>query len=716
MLLAQTAQPKLGLTLSGGGAKGLAHIGVLEVLEANGIVPDYLTGTSMGSIVGGLYAIGYAPDELLTIAADINWDEYFIDSYDRTFLPIEDRSRADRYQLSFAVEKGKLQLPRGILGGKKILTLLTGLTAPVHTIPDFDKFYIPFRCIATDLESGEAFVFDGGPLRKAIRASMSIPSAFDPLEYEGHLLVDGLLVRNLPVSDAKDMGADFVIAVDVGDPLYPREELQSVLKVLEQTSSFGMAAFNEEQLALSDFLIDPDLSGYSTLSYDATDSLIERGRQATLDVLPALLDTLAAQGIPLGAAPRRPNWRRDSFPISAIELQGNTAATTQTLSQLVRIKTPSVVTIEDLRQMVGRLYSSGFFSSVDYQFAHIPGGGYELQVIAEGSPDYYLRGSINYDVDFNAGLLVNFTARNRLLKGSVLSLDGRISEYPGAWLDYAVYTRSNPSIGLNVYGNAQILPANVYSQGELIDELTFHNYKLGFDLQSSISRQWHFKLGLQWEYLSENPRFFSIANEESQVKQWWTYAQFIRDTYDRSYFPKDGSLTQAWMYFNLGGELENFGAEREVFNTNAIGMAGAKTRKVFRLSPKSYLDFAASGGVMVDQNDHPLNRFYLGRSAPRYDRYFQVYGLALAERPASVFGYGLLQYRREVGKDKFIGLGYNAGYSWLTNYRRLLTEGSFHGLGLELGAITALGPVRFTMEYNFDYERLNFTFFAGYRF
>ncbi|MCB0631537.1 MAG: patatin-like phospholipase family protein, partial [Lewinella sp.] len=146
-LKGQTSPPKLGLALSGGGAKGLAHIGVLKVLEENGIYPDLVTGTSMGSIVGGLYSIGYSPDELNEFAVNLNWDDYFNDSYPRAFLPVEEKVRADRYQLTFAIENGKLKIPRGLIQGKKIQTLLAGLTVPAHGLPDFDTFCLPFRCV-----------------------------------------------------------------------------------------------------------------------------------------------------------------------------------------------------------------------------------------------------------------------------------------------------------------------------------------------------------------------------------------------------------------------------------------------------------------------------------------------------------------------------------------------------------------------------------------
>ncbi len=219
-------RPKLGLALSGGGAKGLAHIGVLEVLEQNGIYADMISGTSMGSVVGGLYSIGYSPEQLVDVALSVDWSDYFNDAYPRAYQPIEERGRAARYQLSFNIQKGKLTLPQGLLQGRKIQALLASLTAPVHDIDKFDKFPKPFAAVATNIETGEAYVFHTGDLRRAIRASMAIPSVFSPVEVDGNLLVDGLVVRNLPVSDAFDLGADVVVGVDVGSPLAKKDELE----------------------------------------------------------------------------------------------------------------------------------------------------------------------------------------------------------------------------------------------------------------------------------------------------------------------------------------------------------------------------------------------------------------------------------------------------------------------------------------------------------
>lgn len=717
-------RPTVGLVLSGGGAKGLAHIGVLRVLEENGIVPDFVAGTSMGSIVGGLYAIGYTPYELDSLARGLAWDSYFNDQYARSLQPIEERARADRYQLSFAWEDGQLQLPRGLIDGHKIATLLAGLTAPVHDQDDFDRFYLPYRCVATDLEDGSAYVFRSGDLRHAIRASMSIPSAFAPLVYEDRLLVDGMLARNLPVREAVDMGADFIIAVDVGDPLYERDELTSVVRVMEQTSSFGMAASTRRQRELADFIIDPELEPYGALSYNAADSLIARGVAVAQDSLPALQRALGQAGISAREAPERPQWRRDSFPVVSVHYDAPDAATKTVLAQLFTLELPRTITIARLTRQVGQLYASGFFSSVDYAFQRVT-GGYELLLHAKPGPRQHLRGSVGYDNDQNAALLLNYTTRNRLLRGSVLSVDLRVSEYPGLWLDYGLYTRSNPSIGFRWRLEGDFSPGWVYEDGRAIGEFSFQRYRTTLELQTGIKGQWFGSLGAGLEHRTQHARVLGFGGGDAQLNRGFLFARLLHDTYDRTYFPTCGGWLELWGEYTLGGDLRELVPEDNRQNLRGNVLVAAKGHKIMELAPRWWVEASGGVGVVNYRQRHLLNLFYLGRELPMQQRHFEVYGLRLMEQPASAFGYGGLKVRTEVGQRNYVGLGYNLGYYLLSEYgfineggsfQRPETEGRFHGLGLELGSLTPIGPVRLTAEYNLDRRRFNFSFYAGYRF
>lgn len=718
-------QPSLGLALSGGGAKGLAHIGVLQVLEEYGIHPRIVTGTSMGSIVGGLYSIGYSPDQLDTLATTIVWNDYFDDTYPRSFLPVEEKARADRYQLSFAIEDGRLQLPRGLIQGRKIQALLAGLTAPVHDAPDFDSFCLSFRCVATDLETGEPVVFSSGPLRRAIRASMSIPSVFEPVEYEDRLLVDGLVVRNLPVQDAYELGAEVVIAVDVGSPLYGRDEIKSVINVLDQTSSFSSAAATLQQRELADFLIVPDLEGYSTLSYDQADSLIARGARAARLAMPQLLATLDSLGIRLPlAAPGCRKLQRDSFYITEVDFAGDQPIVARTLRQLFQPDIPRIFTKSQLADEIGRLYSSGFFRVVDYEL-QTAAEGYRLVLSATAAPAWHVRGSINYDTDYKAGLLLNMTGRNVGLRGAILSADFRLSENPSLQVDYLVYTRSNPSIGLKWQGGINFFPGREFENNRLVDEFSFHHYETRLSFISGISRSWSMEGGIFLDRLSQNRKFFSAQSDEAHLQRAGLFTRLTRDTYDRTYFPTDGSLTSFWLQWTMGGKYVVHTEERPAINLADNLVIGGRLHKVFSLGSNFYLNWINSGGISNYQDPVFLNLLFLGREVPGEEPFFEVMGLRYMEQPATAFATTGLQLRTEVGKANFIGLTYNVLWYALTDYpiltdpfntERYTSYGWMNGLGLELGSLTTLGPIRFTTEYNLELNRFNLSMTLGYRF
>lgn len=723
-LFGQTEKPRIGFALSGGGAKGLAHIGVLKVLEENGIYPDLVTGTSMGSIVGGLYSIGYTPDELSEFATNLDWNDYFNDSYPREYLPVEEKARADRYQLTFALEGGKLKLPRGLIQGKKIQTLLAGLTASAHGHSDFDNFCLPFRCVATNLETGEAVVFSSGPLRRAIRSSMSIPSAFEPVEYDGRLLVDGLVVRNFPVQDAFDLGADFVLGVDVGSLLYDRDEITSVLTVLDQTSSFGSASSTLKQRELADYLIMPNLEGFSTLSYDKADSLIMRGEEAARRALPGLLAKLDSLGVELPM----PEWRceshqRDSFLVTEVSFKGEEAMTRRTLNQLFHADLPKEFTIEQLSDEISRLYASGFFKLVDYELQPVS-DGYRLVLSASAAPAWFFRTGINYDTDYKAGLLLNVTGRNLGLRGAILSADVRVSENPALLLDYMVYTRSSPSIGLKWHGGINFFPGKKYTDWRLVDEFSFHHFNTRLSFISGISRTWSMEAGFFAERLSQNLRFFSQQNDESYAEQAGLFLKLSRDTYDRTYFPTDGSLTTLRAQWTFGGKIGEASETGQNIPLEDNIVITARLHKVFPLGKNLWLSWINGAGIVNYRQRTFLNQLFIGREVPGEELFFEVMGLRYMELPLTAFASTGLQLRTRLTRTSFIGLTYNALWHASSESRffpNALDDGTytadwFNGLGVELGALTPFGPLRFTTEYNLELGRFNFSMTAGYRF
>ena len=720
--------PKLGLALSGGGAKGLAHIGVLKVLEEEGIEPDFITGTSMGSIIGGLYAIGYTAADLEEKTKGIPWDDYFNDDVTRNLKPIEDKEIAERYQFSFQFENGKIQLPKGFIKGTKLQMLLSELTLPAHHVGNFDDFFIPFRCVSTDLVTGEGHIFKEGFLPKAMRASAGIPTVFSPIEIDGKILVDGMLVRNLPVQDAKDMGATHVIAVDVGAPLYGKEELNSLLAVTEQSTGFCMAECTAEQQALADIILIPELKKYGALDFSQVDSIIQLGEDAARKALPQI----RALQKKLNLEKKYPKDRTekiqflDTLLINSIALEEDDRRAQTTLLRLLKIQPPQTLTIKQINERIIQVYGSGFFSSIDYHLK-ASGNGYELVIHSKKNSDVYLKAGGYYDTDINASILVNATIRNFLVLGSRLTLDLRISERPAALFDYLIQTNSSrPSLGFRIDGAWDFFPADLYENGNLVNSFEMQHAYDNLGLFSAISNHSSIWLGWGTEIFIQN-QIFSIEEIESvNQSQNYLFLKYKRDKLNRKYFPTQGYQISTRGKYLLGGQLKsriegvpNIGVAEDFY-------AQFEYDQIFSLGKKTSLLWYSRGGYAEIKDRNYINLFYLGRKIPYENQFVNFVGFDYMERLAQRYAFSGLRLQFEPRPNKFISLLYNYGYFELDDYdvvedQLIYTKsgekGVMSGIGAEVGMLVRqFGPLRFRGEYNFLTKRANAYLTIGYAF
>src|SRR5436190_5637240 len=284
------ARPKIGLALGGGGARGCAHVGILRVLEELHIPVDYIAGTSIGAVVGGLYASGLTPDQIDRALSDTDWRDAL---NDRTaYKDLAYRRKEDEVRYLTALEAGlrggHFVLPSGLRSGQKVRFLLQSYLIPVATVRDFSKLPIPFKAVAADIETGDAVVLDHGELADAIRASMSIPGVFSPMEIEGKVLVDGGIADNVPVDVVRAMGADIVIAVDVGSPLLKHEQIESLLSVTGQVMTILTRKNAEKQIRAADIVLTPPVSTFGLMAFGQAREIIDAGRKYARDMAPQL--------------------------------------------------------------------------------------------------------------------------------------------------------------------------------------------------------------------------------------------------------------------------------------------------------------------------------------------------------------------------------------------------------------------------------------------
>ncbi len=509
-------RPKVGLVLSGGGAKGVAHIGVLKALEEAGIVPDYITGTSMGALVGGLYAIGYSADQLDSIVHHIDWDAILTNQVPLNEIAIEEKDYYDRFIVELPINGIKIGLPKGMIEGQKLSELLSDLTQSVHHINDFSKFPIPYACVAADIEVGEPVLLNKGFLPRAMRASMAISSVFTPVVIDGRLLVDGGLLRNFPVEEVVAMGADIVIGVNVSGGLYTREELDNMVAVLAQSAFIIGVRDTEKQKELVDIYIEPDIEGFSSGSFSETDKIFVRGQEAGRKFLPVfkkLADSLNRLG-----SPRMPVKvaRQDTFIVNKVTVLGNKKLTDELIKGKLRIKEGIPMTLDQIENRVSLLYGTRYFDKVTYEVVN-HGETDELVVHVLEAPDGKLKLMAHFSTENDIGVWLNVTYRNLLLKSSRIILDLDIAMNPYLDLNYLKYLgrKQNSALHLGASVGKHILP--LYNDGD-----KFAEFDMGFS-----------KMYVQWQATRYKNTTFGIRLSDNITRLKPLIADSTLRIYDR---------------------------------------------------------------------------------------------------------------------------------------------------------------------------------------
>ncbi len=422
----QAQRPKIGLVLSGGGARGAAHVGVLKVVEELQIPIDYIAGTSMGAIIGGLYASGLSPQEIEQALADIDWLDVLTDSPKRKDLSFRRKREDEEFLVRSAIgfNNGELELPQGLLQGQKLLLLLKSLTLPVVKTEDFDELRIPFRALATDISTGRAVVLNSGDLALAMRASASIPSAFAPVEIDGKLLVDGGVSNNLPVQIVKEMGAERLIVVDVSTPLATREELKNVLSITDQLTTI-MTRNNTEaslaQMGENDVLIVPALGKVTTTSFTEAMEAIAPGEQAAREQSARLAEMTLNENNYLAYKAEKTQYPTQPPIIEFVKVENHSRLADKVIQRYFKVEKGKPLDHAELDKSIGFLYGLDLFKTVAYDVVEENGKtGLVIEVIEKPWGPNYLQGGINFQGDwnndsgFNLGVSYTRTAVNSL--------------------------------------------------------------------------------------------------------------------------------------------------------------------------------------------------------------------------------------------------------------------------------------------------------------
>ena len=427
---------KVGLVLSGGGAKGLAHIGVLKVLEEAGVRIDYIGGTSMGAMVGALYAAGYSANELDSIFRQLDFDKLLQDKTSRRAKSLHERYIYDRYAVALPFNNFKVGLPRAVSKGQNIYNEFVKLLYPVNEIYDFSQLPIPFLCVATDIETGKGVVLENGFLPQAIQASGSFPSLFDLVEIDGKWLTDGGIADNYPVDEVKKKGMDIIIGVDVQSPLAKREEINSFLSIFSQITTFPMIDNMPKKIKETDVYIKPDIEGFNVISFDKGETIINNGKIAAEHFLPRLREIAAQQK---HTEERERIQKIDSFYLKDVHFHNNEHFSRSYLRGKLHLKYLNrKISFEQLNDGIDNLMATNNFHSINHQIRHTFEGEHIDFYLRENPQRTFLKFGIHYDNLLKTGFLMNYTRNYFLQSSDFLSLDLIVGDNIRYQFDYFV--------------------------------------------------------------------------------------------------------------------------------------------------------------------------------------------------------------------------------------------------------------------------------------
>jgi len=697
LLTEEISKPRVALVLSGGGAKGLAHIGVLKVLEDMGIKPDIITGTSMGSVVGGLYAIGYSAREIEKITLSQDWDEMLLDKISRRSISIEEKNDFEKYVGSFPIEKFHIKLPKGLVTGQNVSALISRLTLSAHHINDFNELLIPFRCIATDIETGEEVVFSKGFLPDAIRASMSIPSAFTPVVVNDRLLIDGGLVRNLPASVAREMGADIVIGVDVGNLLKDRDELTSLMKIMEQSMGLQSIATTIEERKLCDILILPDMQKYGMLSFTNIDSLIAKGEEAALskkDELAALAEMLKKY---TQEYTHLPILKMDSVYVNDVKIIGLNKVSKNLIIGKLNLKENVWINPEKIDTAIERLYGSNYFERVTYQLepANL---GVILKIIVIEKTDDLFRFGFHYDSDLKSSVLLNLTYRNKLIEGSRLTLDLNLSENVGYRAAYFIHTGWKPGFGFGISSSMDNLDALIYDETESL-RATYDYSKIvnSAELRTIFSNSFSLGIGFKYESTRLKARIIPLEYENFiNDSEWFNdfnyFSYLFIDTLDRFVFPHKGVRLYSEANF-----IRNCPDKKNEITDDLLLRFSLEFQKTAPLSSKFTVTSKYWLGSISGENHIVDQEFYLGGMTSFRQGLFPLMGtnfMKIDGRNAQAL---LAGFQYELMSNHFIILKANMG-EVAHNPEDLFNFAEMnYGIGLTYGILFPFGPIDLTI-------------------
>ncbi len=690
-------RPKLGLVLSGGGAKGFAYIGMLKVFQEVGLHVDYIGGTSIGSIMGGLYAIGYSPEEIQKMIESQNWNALLKDEIPRKYVAYEEKEFLEHSIVSLPFSKRKVGLKRSMYKGQQINLLLNRYFSPAWNITDFNKLQTPFLCVGTNLFNGNAEVLRTGYLPMAVRSSMSIPGYFSPTHYNGMYLVDGGIVNNYPAGPLRQIGAQFLVGGDVQSGLKDTiSELKSLTDIINQIVFFHA----EEANTIADSLININIkfkvpAGMMDFAkYDTIISYGESVARAHYDELKALADSLnAIEFVPIKEYNTKP---LDSLDIANVIYRGNDKMSLIYLDNYFGDFKNSRISIDELEYVITSVYGTRFFKYVFYSLEPTKDGRANLILDLEEASPGYISASIHYDFDYHGSIRVNGIFRNIFGDRSKLFTELTMGTNPRFRALYMISNGAKPGFGAEV--DMYNFTFKEYDKDIKINTLTASNLKGSLFVTSNLHNLYSFRAGVEYEYfkmkqdIAINPDYTDFAEYKSYGN---VFVNFRADTRNKPYYATSGTDAEFKALYAI--PLSN-GWVDTVF-TNSLVMY-VKINHNISLSPKLTLKPGIFIGGTLKQDEPPIQHWFGsgGLNEINYIKSFVPFtGVHFMQKLGLYSGIARLKLQYNVYQKIYVTLRSDFGATESDLNDAVDPANTMFGYGVTTAYNSFIGPIEFTV-------------------
>lgn len=717
---------KVGLVLSGGGAKGLAHIGALKVIEETGVRIDYIGGTSMGAIVGALYAAGYNAKELDSIFRAVDFDTFIQDVLPRSAKTFYEREDSEKYAITLPFDNFKIGLPEGLSKGQNFYNSFSRYTAHVNDIDDFDKLPIPFFCVSTNIANGEQILLDKGYLPEAVAASGALPSIFSPVELDGVLMTDGGVANNYPVKEIRKRGAEVVIGIDVQDSLLPIDQLNSVTNILLQISNFRTINAMKSKASKTDVYIKPSITEFSAMSFDKADKIIDNGEKAAFKKYEILKEIASRQKDKRPIEYRPP--KSDTLRIHSLQITGNNKYTRSYIKGKLKLRrTPKVTTYQKLSEGINNLSATGNFDRVGHKLISTKEGDDLVVNVKESKNKMLLRLAMHYDDLYQTAGLVNVTRKRLLFDNDVLSVDAALGDNIRYNVDYYIDKGFYWSIGLK-YSYTEFeknIDFDFIRQfGELPDleintiDIDYTDFNAQIYLETLLQQTFSVGLGAEYKRLKIISETF--GEDENQIPRtvfddsnYWSAFGYIRfDSYDNKYFPKNGFL--------FDGNINGYFFSSDFANSfSEFSIAKARFGYATTLTNNLALNLEFNAGAKIGNTGTRSLDFLLGGfGAKTLNNLVPFYGYDFLGITGQSFAKGLITLDYEILKKNHINV--SANFANVDN--KLFSTGDwlqrpeFSGYAIGYGLETFAGPVQVKYSYSPELKENQWFFSVGFWF